>query len=272
MKIICVDDEELVLKLTISACERLTQRPEVLGFGRAREALAYLKEHETDLVLLDIAMPGMDGLELAARLRELKPELPIIFLTGYSEHALEAFSVHASGYLLKPVEPEQLQKEVDYALRGMIAESAKGGDPDRIVVQTFGVFEVFVDGTMVDFSRSKAKEVLAYLVDRQGAFVTREMIFETLWSDEAEYDRSMQKYLDVIITSMRKTLEDYGIGDMIERVRGRLRVRPEIFSCDLYQFIAGDIHAVYSYHGEYMRAYPWANMTEAYVDRKSGRI
>lgn len=270
MKIICVDDEELVLKLTISMCERLTQSPRVLGFRRAKEALEYFKEQDADLALLDIAMPGMDGLELAARLKELRPELPVIFLTGYSEHALEAFSVHASGYLLKPVEPEKLQKEVDYALRGMIAKES--GDPERIIVQTFGEFEVFVDGVMVDFSRSKAKEVLAYLVDRQGAFVSRELIFETIWSDEAEYDRSMQKYLDVIITSMRKTLEDYGISDLIERARGRIRVRPENFSCDLYQFIAGDIHAVYSYHGEYMRSYPWANMTEAYVDRKSGRI
>ena len=174
--------------------------------------------------------------------------------------------MHASGYLLKPITMEQLQGEVDYAMQGREGKKSH----DHIVVETFGEFNIFVDGKVVDFSRSRAKEVLAYLVDRQGKFVTRKMIFYTLWEEDVNYGRPQQKYLDVILSSLRETLEAYGIGEMLERTKGQIRVRPEKFSCDLYRFFEGDVDAIDTYHGEYMNAYTWASMTEAYMDHVSG--
>ncbi len=266
MKIICVDDEAIVLKLTVSMCENFEPKPEVYGFGGAKDALSWLQDHDVDVALLDIRMPEMDGLELAARMRELKPDLPIIFLTGYKQYAIDAFALHASGYLLKPVDMERLRAEVDYAMRGRVVEEK----PEHIEVQTFGEFNVYVNGKVLDFSRSKSKEVLAFLVDRQGGYMSRAAIFEALWGDEAKYDRPMQKYLDVILASLRDTLNANGIGDMIERSKGCLRVCPEKFSCDLYRFFDGDIQTVEAYHGEYMASYAWASMTEAYVSHVSG--
>ena len=55
------------------------------------------------MALLDIDMPSMNGIELAAKIKMLRPEVSVIFLTGYSQYALDAFNVHASGYLLKPM-------------------------------------------------------------------------------------------------------------------------------------------------------------------------
>ncbi len=200
-------------------------------------------------------------MELAIRIKERHPDISIIFLTGYRKYAVDAFALHASGYLLKPVSMEQLQNEVDYALRGR----AEKKEAAHVTVETFGKFNIFVDGKVVDFSRSKAKEVLAYLVDRQGKFQTRSMIFYALWEGDARYDRPMQKYLDVILSSLRDTLKAYGIEDIIERSKGQIRVVPEKLSCDLYRFFDGDIQAVDAYHGEYMSTYSWANMTEAYM-------
>ena len=267
MKIICVDDEVLVLKLTVSMCRELMQKPEVGGFGEAAEALSWLEENEADIALLDINMPGMDGLELAARMKERCPDISIIFLTGYRKYAVDAFRLHVSGYLMKPVSMEQLQAEVDYAARGRREEKP----PAQINVQTFGEFDVFVEGKVVNFARSKSKELLAYLVDRQGGSVNRASIFSTLWEDK-EYDRPAQKQLDVIIRSLRQTLEEYGIRDMIELSKGQMRVCPEKFSCDLYRFFEGEITAVDAYRGEYMSAYTWASLTEAYIDRISDKL
>ena len=130
------------------------------------------------------------------------------------------------------------------------------------MVQTFGHFEILVDGTALAFRRSKSKELLAYLVDRRGAGVTRQDAFAALWEDRP-YDVSMQKQMDVVIRSLRDTLQKYGIGDVFELKSRNLRVRPEMIDCDLYRFLEGDEEAVNAYFGEYMSQYTWASNTEA---------
>ena len=262
MNIICVDDERLVLDLTVGVCkEILAGNGEVHGFWRSKDALDWVSGHFADIALLDIDMPDMNGMVLAARIKEKSPDTAIIFLTGYDQYAVEAFSMHVSGYLLKPVSKERLLEEFAYALDGAHVKPAA-----HVTVKTFGNFDVFVDGKPVPFSRAKSKEFLAYLVDRQGSNVTRAEAFAALWED-ANYDRSMQKQLDVIVRSLRTTLEDNGIGNILEMKSGFIRVVPELIDCDLYRFMNGDIEAINAYRGEYMIAYPWAELTEAYMDR-----
>ena len=262
MHLICVDDEELVLRLTEALCREILPDSEVNGFLRANEALDWTAGHKVDIALLDIDMPGMNGLLLAARIKELSPDTAIIFVTGYAEYAVEAFSMHVAGYLLKPVNKERLAEEIRYAL-----DSHPAHAPAHISVQSFGNFDLLVDGKAVAFARSKAKELLAYLVDRQGSNITRAEASGILWEDSF-YDRALQKQLDVIIRSLRSTLDANGIGDLLEIQRGYLRIRPEMLDCDLYRFMAGDIDAVNAYRGEYMTAYPWAELTAAYMDRQ----
>ena len=257
MRVICVDDERLLMEETAAMCRTLPQISEVTGFVWAKEALNWVDNHPVDLALLDINMPDLNGIELAARIKAKRPETAIIFLTGHPEYAVEAFAVRASGYLLKPVTKERLAEDVAYAVRG------KNNRPrEHIVVQTFGNFELFVDGKAVKFKMARCKELLAYLVDKQGTGVTMAEVFSILWEDRV-YDRGMQKQLDVYIRALRKTLRSYGAEDMIELHKGIIRVRPETFTCDAYLFYAGDSAAVNAYRGEYMSAYSWASMTES---------
>ena len=257
MRAICVDDEKLLMEDAVAMCRELPQFREVRGFTRSDEALAWLEENPVDLALLDVDMPGMNGIELAARIKACRPDTAIIFLTGYSEYAVEAFSVRASGYLLKPVSLERLQEDVAYALAGKKQRPA-----GHVVVQTFGDFDVFVDGRPVGFKMAKCKELLAYLVDRQGSGVTRAMAASILWEDRL-YDRKLQKQLDVYIRSLRATLREHGIEAIFTMQNGLLRVRPEQFTCDAYLFFAGDSDTVNAYRGEYMSSYSWASMTES---------
>ncbi len=133
-------------------------------------------------------------------------------------------------------------------------------------VRTFGNFDVFVMGEAVSFKRSKSKELLAYLIDRQGGGVTRPEAFAVLW-EKGIYDRSMQKQLDVIIRSLRSTLKEHGIEGILEMRGGIMRIRTERVNCDLYNLLRGDETAQAEYHGEYMSSYSWGNLTEAYMTR-----
>ena len=108
MKVLVVDDET-------PARERLrrllSELPSYQICGEASNgatALATVQREQPDIVLLDIRMPGMDGLETAYRLAKLDSPPAVIFTTAYGEHALEAFEAQAIGYLLKPIRKEHL--------------------------------------------------------------------------------------------------------------------------------------------------------------------
>ena len=266
MRIICVDDEPLTLEYTIEMCKEISSKISVEGFRLAENALAWARDNPVDVALLDIDLPDMNGIQLAARIKEIRPDTSFVFLTAYREFAYDAYSVRPSGYLLKPVTREALQKEISYAKSLRSQKTAP-----HIQALTFGNFDLLVDGTPVIFRRSKAKELLAYLVDRQGTSVTRTEVFAALFENEL-YNHARQKYLDVIIRSMRETLQEYGIGELLQTQRKGMRINPELLDCDMYRFCRGEADAINSYRGEYMASYSWASLNEAYMDRMRGKI
>ncbi|MBO7519317.1 MAG: response regulator, partial [Clostridia bacterium] len=262
MKVICVDDERLIMDDTVRMCLEIPEISEAKGFVSGEEALDYLKSNDVDVALLDIDMPAMSGLSLAEKIKKISPYTSIIFVTGYSQYAVDAFKLRASGYLLKPVTKEDIERDIEY-IRSM-SSSKKS---DHIEIKTFGFFEVFKDGKSVKFKISKCKELLAYLVDRQGSSVTRAELSSILWEDRL-YDRKQQKQLDVYIRSLKDTLAEYGISEIFEMKGGTLRVVPESFTCDAYLFFSGDTAAVNAYRGEYMSSYSWASITEGLMFQK----
>ncbi len=261
MKIICVDDERLLMESTVSMCLELPQIDEAKGFTRPAEALDWLNDNSADIALLDIDMPKMNGLVLAAEIKKKLPDIAIILLTGYSQFAVDAFELHALGYLLKPVTKEKLAENIAYALS--IKPIRTRG---HVFVQTFGNFDVFVDGELVLFKTARCKELLAYMVDKQGSSVTRAEVFAALWEDRL-YDRPMQKQLDTLIRRMRDTLREYGIDRIFEMKNGTMRVNPDEFVCDAYLFFQGDPDSVNRFRGQYMDSYSWAAITESSMAR-----
>ena len=112
LRVLLVDDEALALvRLKSLLADIAEPRVQVVGEASfAERALAILKDHTVDLVLLDIGMPVKDGLQLAAAMRALPAPAPaVVFVTAHAEHALRAFELDAVDYLTKPVRKERLQ-------------------------------------------------------------------------------------------------------------------------------------------------------------------
>jgi len=253
MRIVAVDDENGARKLLAKAITDNLPNDELVLFDNPTEALASCTEKMPDIAFLDINMPGITGLELAKKLKEINPKVNIIFVTGYSEYAREAFSLHASGYLTKPVTAKDVKKELEQ-LRNPILDEAYQKD---VFIKTFGNFDVFVGGHHINFSRGLAKEVLAYLVDREGASVTRKELAAVLFED-SEYSRSVQSYLTQILKSLMETLNKEGIGDIVEVTYNSYAIKKDRFKCDAYDYLSGVPTAINAFCGEYMAQYSWA--------------
>ena len=124
MNLLCVDDEPLILEDLVSVCREIDSVCSVESFTKVSDAINFVKDgaNEIDVAILDIDMPEMNGLDLAKKLKEIRPRIEIIFLSGFSEFAVDAFKVRASGYLLKPLTPEKIRKEIShlrYPVKGL---------------------------------------------------------------------------------------------------------------------------------------------------------
>lgn len=253
MKILAVDDEAGSLKLLVRAIGRVQENAEVFSTQRASEALAYAKEHFPDVAFLDIQMPEITGLELAKKLKAIHPKINIIFCTGYSDYAMEAMKMHSSGYILKPVTAEDVGNELS-SLRNPVPSTEKN---EKMYARTFGSFDFFVDGKPVTFRRERAKELLAFLIDRAGSSASRKEISSVIFEDR-EYTRATQAYLSQIIKSLSDTLKDYGASGVLLSDYNSYSVDTSLFGCDAYDYLAGEPSAINSYVGDYMQQYSWA--------------
>ena len=131
MKIICVDDDSIFLGSIVKMCEELPQIDEVRGFLDPGSAMKWTENNSADIALLDINMPKMNGLQLAAHIRSVCPDISVIFVTGDDQYAVEAFEQHASAYLLKPINKRRLEAEIEDAISHKVIQPK-----EHIVVKT----------------------------------------------------------------------------------------------------------------------------------------
>ncbi|WNG30588.1 response regulator transcription factor [Cystobacter fuscus] len=150
MRVLIVDDEEPARRRLSRLLSGLPDVEVVGDAGDGEEALRRVEELRPDLLLLDVRMPGMDGLALAQRYRELPP---LIFVTAHDDYAVRAFEAHAVDYLLKPVRPERLADALERARGRLLAKQAAVSrvleavapvdSSCRIVTVSQGVFHFF---------------------------------------------------------------------------------------------------------------------------------
>jgi two-component SAPR family response regulator len=252
MRIIAVDDEKIALEALAGAIKAIVAEDEVVTFRYPEDALEYAKENLCDIAFLDIEMVGMSGTELAEKLKEYNSEINIVFCTGYGNYRDKAFELHASGYLVKPITPEKVKRELENLRRPILEKK-------RLKVQTFGNFEVYLNGKPLNFKYRRTKELFAYLVDRGGSMCSVGEIIGILFEDESGREDYFQKLRRDLLT----TLEEAGCESVILHKRGMLGVVITEIQCDYYDCLNGKKDFATSYFGEYMSQYSFAEYTNA---------
>ena len=253
MNILALDDEKLALEGLVSAANKAEPSATIYSFSKPREALEFCKSTPCEVALLDIQMRNMNGVELAKEIKLLNPQTNIIFTTGYADYMKDALEMHASGYVMKPVTPDKIRKELEN-LRYPVKTVLK----NKVRFQVFGNFEVYIEGQPVKFRYEFTKEMLAYLVDRNGTLCTNGEIMAVLWGD-----KSSSSYLRSLIKDMKDTFREAGCEEIILQQRGKIGICREKVDCDYYDWLDGKIYAVNLYHGEYMAQYSWSEFTNA---------
>lgn len=253
MRIIVIDDEPLVLKDTVNVIKSVCRKDEVIAFDDSLEMLQYALEHPCEIAFIDIRMAGIDGMVLAKELKDISPRLNIIFVTAYDDYYRQAMELHASGYILKPVKPEDVKREI--ADLRYIYENKQEALLD---ITCFGSFEVKTPaGEKVIFERSKSKEAFAYLVHLHGGGCSTRDLAATLFEDEP-FDDKKQVYIQKIISSMMKTLRKYGAEDVVVKNFNDMSINTGLVTCDYFRFLDLNADIMYNRNNDYMTQYSWA--------------
>ena len=257
MKAIAVDDEIYMLETLLEAVSASSDIEAVEAFSTCSAALAYATENPVDVAFLDINMRGIGGLGLAEKLLELQPYCKIVFCTGHEEYAVSAFQLHVAGYLTKPITPEAVQKEIDH-IKGIKATEK------LLAIQCFGNFEVLHNGESLPFKRKKAKELLAVLIDRNGAGMTAKQICAILFPNDTD-DTKNAAYLRQLMLDLKNTLKSIRAEDVLRHDTPYYRIDTNLVKCDYLSYLETGKPA---FHGEYMTQYSWAEATCAMLQFK----
>ena len=257
MRAIAVDDELYMLEALVEAVSASADIESVESFSSCSAALAYVENNPCDVAFLDINMRGIGGLRLAEKITENQPSCKIVFCTGYEEYAVSAFQLHASGYLIKPITAAAVQREIDHIKNVKNSERL-------LTIKCFGNFEVLYKGDILPFKRTKTKEILAVLVDRNGAGMTAKQICAILFPDDTD-DAKNVSYLRQLIFDLKNTLKEVGADGVLRHETPYYRIDTEKIRCDYLSYLETGRP---EFRGEYMMQYSWAEETCARLQFK----
>ena len=251
MKIIAVDDEKIALQGLLSSIHKAAPDAQVFGFRYASEAISHMESDPCDIAFLDIEMKGIDGVTTAEKLKNINPDINIIFATGFGSYRDVAFDLHASGYLIKPITADSVKRELDNLRRPVLYKK-------KLKAITFGNFQILYGDEHVKFKYHKTNELLAYLIDRRGAMCSNSELMSVLFEDDTH-----QKYYNQLRLDLINTLKSLGCESAIVQSRGMLGVSAAEIKCDYYDYLNGKEELSNLYHGEYMSQYSFAEFTNA---------
>jgi len=214
-KIAIVEDDTTIARLV--ELELMHAGYEVVKYGDGESALSEIETISPDLILLDVMLPGADGIAVARTIRERGLTLPILMLTARSEtqDVVVGFDAGADDYLRKPFEIPELLSRVRALLKRTEHERPGVQYKAANVEIDPASRGVLVDGKTVNFT-AREYDLLAFLVTNAGRVISRDEILETVWSGQHETDSNV---IEVFVCHLRTKIGDKD-NQIIRTIRG----------------------------------------------------
>ncbi len=249
MRAIIVDDEPLMLKRFMRLSADLSDLHIVGQFESAQDALDYASSNPVELAFLDVAMPVTNGIELARRLRTIRANIIIVFVSAYDEYVWDSNQIGGDYYIIKPYSKATLEMVMERVR--LIAQRQR----KKLYIQTFGRFVVMQDGKPVPLT-GKAKEILALVVTRRGREISNEEIYSTIWEGRTYSNANMSVFYNAV-RRLKRTLEQASLSRLlISTTRGQM-VDTSLFDCDYYAWQDKNMEARDKFEGEFLSEYSW---------------
>lgn len=194
VKIIMADDELGILLLLRSILSELEGALVVGTAENANDAIGLVKGQSPDIAFLDIELPDMRGIELAEKLREIKPDLAIVFITAHQEYSLDAFKLYAFDYILKPIDEERVKKTFRHIQQMLkMPKKDNSNQQEAIISISFGNQRVFVKLSEIFYIEKTGRHTIVWCVN--GKFKTRETLQELEQRLGTTFFRSHKSYI-----------------------------------------------------------------------------
>lgn len=194
-RIIAADDEPGLLLLIHSILIELDGIQLVGTANNASNTLKLVKERKPDLVLLDIELPDMNGIELAEKLQRVKPDLYIVFITAHKEYSIEAFHLYAYDYILKPIDRERVKttvRRIQQVIQASEKILASHPQTSRIIIN-LGNERVFLNFEDIYYLEKHGRHTIIHCVN--GKFKTRETLQDLEQRLGTGFFRSHKSYI-----------------------------------------------------------------------------
>ncbi len=231
MKVVLIDDESPALNELAYLLNGY--HAQVAGkFLDPFEGFEFVVREKPDVVFLDIDMPGINGIELGMKMQESLPGIIIIFVTAYSQYALEAFRAYPLDYILKPVDQERFDKTLHH-ISSHIKQSREKNQAE-VKIRCFGSFTVSCDGQPVKFATQKSRELLAYLLCRADKPVYKDELLYSLFGTQE--DKKGANNLRVTLYRLRNTLATYAIAKEYLLIKEDYSLAVKKGICDITDF------------------------------------
>lgn len=258
MRAIIVEPTSNVRTYIKKSLQNIYEFDEIIELERGVDLLRRVnRESDTETIaFVSWKLNDMSGGAVAELLSDFKSNCSLVFLIRDEKSAMEALELNNTSILRMPFAADKVRS----CIEKVVSQAKVSVMRPKIRINTFGNFDIYVNEKAVIFSNSRAKELLAMLINSRGGVLTMGSIIEMFWPDEVVTPQHKTIYRKALY-ALRNTLNEHGIDDIIMSSRNQKAIRPEGIDCDYFNFLNGDREAIAAYDGDYMMEYSWGELT-----------
>ncbi|MCM1261176.1 MAG: hypothetical protein NC313_00535 [Butyrivibrio sp.] len=195
--------------------------------------------------------------EMMASVNSIYNDLNILRLGEYGDNIYLEDAFGSAEYLLKLVSSALAALNKDGAGE---SEVVAHKSHKRLQVRTFGEFDIFIDGELIEFTNNKAKELFAICIDNCGGEVSMKTVINILWENR-DYDEKVKRLYRKAVVYLNSLFDEHGLDEVFSNGRGRCHVNRHKIVCDYYEVLDGKNIKDTLFNGKYMSNYSWGEET-----------